>query len=207
MTTPVKVRTSGLRIVAADDDTILDLDPIQGLWTEEQYLRLSEGSSRLLEFTDGSIEVPDVPTERHQAISQFLFLVLFPLVHRLGGTVLYAPLRLRVREGKFREPDLLLVLDESDPRRQNAYWLGADLVVEIVSPDDPERDTRVKRIDYAEAGIPEYWIVNPEDESITVLWLQGDLYVEHGTYHRGDAATSVLLPGFAVPVHDVFDAR
>ncbi len=75
--------------------------------------------------------------------------------------MLFAPLRLRIREGQFREPDLLLVLDADDSRRQNRYWLGADLVVEVVSPDDPERDTRVKRAEYAEAQIPEYWIAIP----------------------------------------------
>jgi len=52
---------------------------------------------------------------------------------------LYTPLRLQIRSGKFREPDLLVVRDAHDPRGQNAYWLGADRVVEIVSPDDPER--------------------------------------------------------------------
>ena len=41
-----------------------------------------------------------------------------------------------------------------------AFWLGADVVVEVVSPDDPERDTKLKRADYAEARIPEYWILN-----------------------------------------------
>ena len=46
------------------------------------------------------------------------------------------------------------MMDARDPRAQNAYWLGADLVVEIVSPDDPERDTVVKRSDYASAHIP-----------------------------------------------------
>jgi Uma2 family endonuclease len=56
-----------------------------------------------------------------------------------------------------------LLLDVNDPRNQNAFWLGADLVVEIVSPDDVERDIVIKRADYAEAGIPEYWIVNPLD--------------------------------------------
>jgi Uma2 family endonuclease len=44
-----------------------------------------------------------------------------------------------------------LVLDQNDPRRQDAYWLGAGLVIEIVSPDDPERDTKVKRREYAQA--------------------------------------------------------
>src|SRR5438552_2883596 len=118
--------------------------------SEEEYLRLTGGSRRLLEFADGSIEVLPMSTDKHQVISRFLFLALFARTQRLGGSVLYAPLRLQIREGKYREPDLLFVADANDPRRQNAYWLGADLVVEIVSPDDPERDIKVKRADYAE---------------------------------------------------------
>ncbi len=196
-----------LRIVAADNDTILDLDAMQGLWTEEQYLRLTDHSHRLLEFSDGSIEVLPMPTDKHQVISRFLLLAFLPFIEKLGGTILYAPIRLRIREGKYREPDLLLMLDADDPRRQDAYWLGADLVVEIVSPDDPERDTRVKRREYAQAGIPEYWIVNPQDESVTVLRLAGSRYAEHGTYRRGDTANSALLAGFTLSVSDLFDAR
>ena len=100
---------------------------------------------------------------------------------------------------------MLLLLDRADPRNENAYWLGADLVIEIVSPNDPTRDTVVKRADYAEAGIPEYWIVNPLDETITVLTLSGAAYIEHGVFRRGEDAGSVLLPGFSVAVSDVFD--
>ncbi len=204
----VDIGTTRLRIVAADDnETILDLDPIQGFWTEEQYLRLTDYARRLIEFTDGSIEVLPFPTTRHQAISGFLLFTLFPFVQRLGGTVLFAALRMQVREGKFREPDLLLVLDANDPRAQNAYWLGADLVMEVVSRDDPERDTKIKRADYAEARIPEYWIVNPQDETIVVLRLEGEQYAEHGVFRRDDTATSALLEGFTVLVNDVFDAR
>ncbi len=101
------------------------------------------------------------------------------------GEILFAPLRLQILPGRYREPDLLLLLNKDDPRNQDAYWLGADLVVEIVSPDDPERDTVVKRADYAEAGIPEYWIVNPLDETITVLTLTNREYAEHGIFQRG----------------------
>lgn len=93
-----------------------------------------------------------------------------------------------------------MVRDALDPRRQHRYWPGADLVVEIVSPDNPERDTRVERADYAEAGIPEYWIVHPEAAAITVLTLTDDTYREHGLFRRGKPATSLLLPGFAVDV-------
>jgi Uma2 family endonuclease len=196
----------GLRVVDADNDTVLDLQLLQGLWTQAQYLTLTDYSRRLLEFTDGYIEVLPMPTDRHQVISRYLLFKLFGFIQPLGGTVLYAPLRLRIREGQFREPDLLLVRDANDPRRQNRYWLGADLVVEVVSPDDPERDTRLKRGEYAEAQIPEYWIVNPMDETVTVLTLAGDVYVEHGVLRRGDVASSALLDGFALPVDEVFDA-
>jgi hypothetical protein len=49
--------------------------------------------------------------------------------------------------------------------------------------------------------------VNPEDETVLVLRLEGDVYVEHGVFHRGDTATSALLVGFTVSVTDIFDAR
>jgi Uma2 family endonuclease len=121
--------------------------------------------------------------------------------------VLVAPLRVQVRPGKYREPDVVLLRDAYDPRNQDAFWLGADLVAEIVSPDNPERDTVEKVADYAEARIPEYWIVNPLEETITVLALAGDAYTNHGVFRRGETATSALLVGFAAPVDSVFDAQ
>ncbi len=196
----------GLRVVDADNDTVFDLQPLQGLWTPAQYLTITDYSRRLLEFTDGYIEVLPMPTDRHQVISQFLLLALLAYIKPRGGKVLYAPLRLRIREGQFREPDLLLVRDADDPRRQNRYWLGADLVVEVVSPDDPERDTRVKRAEYAEAQIPEYWIVNPMDETVMVLTLAGEVYAEHGLFRRGDEVDSALLDGLTLAVEDILDA-
>ena len=196
-----------LRMTWPDDVAELDLAPLQGLWSVEQYLKLTNQTNQLIEFTDGVIEVLPMPTKYHQAISKFLFLALLAIVQRFGGDVFYAPLRVQVRPGKFREPDLLLVLDKNDPRAQDEFWLGADLVMEIVSPDRPKRDTEEKPRDYAEAGIPEYWIVNPLDETISVLTLRGDAYVEHGVFRRGERAASLILDGFSVSVDEVFDAR
>jgi Uma2 family endonuclease len=127
-------------------------------------------------------------------------------MRQIGGKAYFSPLRLRIRAGKFREPDILLVRDANDPRRGNEFWTGADLVVEVVSPDKPERDLVEKRVDYAEGGIPEYWIVDPQAETITVLRLEGHAYVEHGVFARGETATSVLLPGFGVSVDEALDA-
>lgn len=180
--------------------------PRQGSWTDDDYLWLTDRSRRMIEFTDGYIEELPVPTSSHQAILAYLYRLFHAWVQPLGGVVLFSALRLRVREGKFREPDLLLLRDRSDSRYQDRYWLGADLVVEVVSPDRPERDLVDKQDDYAEAGIPEYWIVDPRPGTITVLSLRGDTYVEHGVYARGGIAASDLLSGFSAPVSDVFES-
>jgi Uma2 family endonuclease len=200
-------QTSDLRMVRAVDGLDLALEPLQGLWSVEQYLKLSSQTNHLIEFTDGVIEVLPMPTRDHQVILAFLYEVLLLLLRPQGGKVLFAPLRVQVRPGKFREPDILVLQDAQDPRNQNDYWLGADLVVEIVSPDRPERDTDEKPRDYAEAGISEYWIVNPLNDTITVLVLEGEAYTEYGVFQRGGRATSRLLAGFSVSVDEVFDAQ
>ena len=74
--------------------------------------------------------------------------------------------------------------------------------LEVVSPGNRPHDFETKRREYAEAGIPEYWMVDPEENGITVLVLDpGEtLYREHGRFSSGSRATSVLLPGFSVDV-------
>lgn len=203
----VHARIPELRIVDPDDDTVLSLAPIQGLWTEDQYLAMTDHSSRLLEFDDGYIEVLPMPIPEHQKILALLYELFVAFVRPRGGITLFAPLRVQIRPRKYREPDLVVLRDANDPRQHKRYWLGVDLAVEIVSDDDPERDTRVKRADYAAAGIPEYWIVNPLNDTITVLVLEGNAYAEHGVFQRGDDASSQLLAGFEVSVDQVFDAR
>lgn len=203
----VTAQAPPMRMALADEITDIDLAVLQGIWSAEQYLRLTDHTNRLIEYTDGQIEVLPMPTENHQAILEWLFLALRAYLQQHGGKVRFAPLRLLIQDGKFREPDILLVRDAKDPRRQDRFWHGADMVAEIVSDDDPQRDTQVKRIDYAMAGIPEYWIVNPFDETITVLTLTGESYTTFGVFHRGGDAYSKLLDDFSVNVDEVFDAQ
>ena len=196
-----------LRLLRRGDSVDLDLRPLQGLWTEDQYLALTNQTNHLIEFTDGDIEVLPMPTRSHQLIVLLLYDLFRAAVQQTGGIILVAPMRLQVRPGKYREPDILLLRDAADPRNQDAFWLGADLVVEVVRPDRPERDTEEKPRDYAEAGIPEYWIVNPLDATITVLTIAGGSYRSHGVFQRGERATSPLLQGFGVLVDQVFEAK
>jgi Uma2 family endonuclease len=79
--------------------------------------------------------------------------------------------------------------------------------MEVVSnsPEDRRRDLVTKRREYAQAGIPEYWIVDPQSQTVTVLGLDGRGYVEGGLYGQGETAQSVLLPEFAVAVNEIFN--
>ena len=185
---------------------LCDVLPPQGAWSDEAYLWLTDHTNRLIELSDGYLQESPMPTSIHQLVLAFLFRLFDDYVTPRGGVVAFSALRLRIRPGKFREPDLLVLLSRKDPRFQNRFWLGADLVVEVVSPDDPDRDLVEKRADYAEAGVSEYWIADPRDATITVLALRGDAYVDHGSFARGSSAESPLLQGFTADVAAAFDA-
>jgi Uma2 family endonuclease len=184
---------------------IARLFPDQGYWSEDDYLELD--TNHLVEFTDGYIEVLPMPTTSHQRIVAYLYnLVLAFVTPRALGTVLFAPLRVRLRSGKFREPDVIFALAENSDFIREEYWTGADLVMEVVS-DDPEarkRDLIRKRRDYANAGIREYWIVDPQERRITVLKLSGKSYVIQGKCEDGDTAESAFLTGLRVDASEVF---
>ncbi len=181
------------------------LFPPQGEWSEEEYLALN--GNRPVELSDGRVEVLAVPTTSHQLLVAFFYgaLLSFVNAHKLG-TVLFAPLRVRLWSGKVREPDIVFVRAENAGRMGEDYWDGADLVMEVVSDDDEDRrrDLETKRREYARARIPEYWIIDPRERSVTVLRLARKRYVVHATAAPGEQATSFLLPGFAVEVREAF---
>lgn len=186
---------------------LANLFPNQGTWTEEDYLALDTG--RLIEYSKGYLEFPPMPTMSHQDIVSFLhdLLRIFVTKHQLGK-VYFAPVPVKLGRQEYREPDVFFISTPRVAEAAGKYPSGADLVMEVVSgsPADRDRDLVRKRRDYALAGIPEYWIVDPQEEVVIVLRLEGNEYAEHGRFVAGDTATSALLPGFAVPVADVWAA-
>jgi Uma2 family endonuclease len=183
------------------------LFPYQGDWSEGDYLSLH--TNQRVELSDGNLEVLPVPKTSHELIVRFLFELLRAFVAAQDlGTVFFAGIRLRIRPGTIREPDVLFVSKAHLELIGEDYWSGADLVIEVVSPDagSHERDYDKKRSDYAQAGIREYWIVDPQTERITVLALDGATYHAHGEFSTSQQATSALLNGFAADVSVVFAA-
>jgi len=180
------------------------LFPPQGQWSESEYLHLDRGGGKLVELIDGNLEVLAMPTLWHQKLVARLLFQLNTFVdkHSLGEAA-FAPLPLHLRKDNYREPDVLFMRREHVAGRD--YPERADLVVEVVS-DDPEsrkRDLVDKRQDYAIAGIPEYWIVDPDARRVTVLFDHRD-----GRYHAEtvstDFAKSVVIPGLTADLAVLF---
>jgi Uma2 family endonuclease len=185
------------------------LYPPQGQWNESDYLRATETTNQLVELRDGSIEVLTMPTPSHQRIVRFLLqsLMSYVSLHPIGE-VLFAPLRVRLWEKTFREPDVAFKLARNADRVDDDYWEGADLVMEVVSgsAEDRRRDLIEKRREYAKAGIDEYWIVDPKEKLITVLKRKGKRYVLHARGKTGQRVGSALLRGFEADATEVFAA-
>ncbi len=179
----------------------------QGAWSEQEYLALD--INRRVEFDSGFVEVHDAPTDRHQGVIMDFIVTLAVHARQIGGVVRPSGMRLRLWEQKYREPDIVFLRDRDSSLRQENFWDGADLAIEIVSQslEDRERDLVTKRIEYARVGIQEYWIVDPAQETVTVLSLTGDVYSESDLFGRGDVVASSLLPELALPVAEILDAN
>jgi Uma2 family endonuclease len=182
------------------------LFPRQGYWSEEEFLALE--TNQLVELVDGYLEVLPVPTVFHQRIVKWLFEMLnaFVMAHAVGE-VFFAPLRVRLFPRHIREPDVVYLRPEriADLRTPPQ---GADLLMEVVSggKTNRERDYKQKREAYKNAAVGEYWIVDPQEQRITVLTLEQDDYRVHGEFVPGQQATSVMFPEFSVDVAAVFAA-
>jgi len=175
------------------------------LLSEEEYFALP--TNRHVEFSQGRLNWPPPVTMTHQSCVAHLCILLNSFVegNKLGMVLIGAfPVRLWV--GEYRSPDIIFLLSEHRYRRHEHYWETPDLVIEIVSASNRSHDLETKRIEYAQAGIPEYWIVDPEERTISVLILHGEKYAVHGMFGEGQTATSVLLPGFEVNVSEVWAA-
>ena len=184
--------------------SVAHLFPAQGQWTENDFFSLH--SNRLIELVNGNLEVLPMPTWLHQLIVDYLCDAIKQAIHGgAGGRVLQAPLPIRLFERNIREPDVMYFAPGSEPSNPRGYPTRVDLAMEVVSEgaEARKRDYEDKRRDYALAAIPEYWIVDPELNRITVLVLQADGYKLHGEFVCGKVATSKLLPALEIDVTKV----
>lgn len=166
----------------------------------EEYLEQIDESAHA-EWVDGEVTVFMPPERTHQRIVKFLVLLLDDFIEEFElGEMLPAPFEMKLRAGRsYREPDLLFVRTEHLERMDEKRLVGpADLAIEIVSEESIERDRREKRQEYEAAGIPEYWVIDPlgEEISVTMLALNAGGVYEAIEPDSGGRLHSRVLPGF-----------
>lgn len=137
---------------------------------------------RFYELSNGALVVTPGPNLRHQSVVMNLALIL---ANRLPPEQrVLAEADLYIRDDMVKRPDLMVV--DADATHGQRYQRTPHLVVEVRSPSTAVFDRTEKRIAYAQAGIPAYWLVDPDGETITVLELDGDEYRERATIARGE---------------------
>ena len=157
------------------------------------------------EIIDGELVVTPSPIPVHQIISVNTEYALARLVRESGlGIVLHAPIDIRFTPENVLIPDIIFIAQDRlhiiGPKTIDA---APDLVVEILSPGTRRRDLDTKRALYARFGVQEYWIVDPDARTLTVLALAGDKF-EAMPGGEGGAIASRVLPGLALALKDVF---
>jgi len=174
--------------------------------TFEQYLTYDDGTDNRYELEDGELILMNPPTGRHALIIYFLVNRLTAEITRLQ--LPWAAMQLigvRTAPRRSRLPDICIVpLEQIRDKLDVSAVIEADavLAVEIVSPDSIKRDYRFKRAEYASFGIPEYWIVDPIEQRVTILLLVEGLY-EEIIYQGDNPIQSQLFPELMLTVNQI----
>jgi len=163
---------------------------------------LPEGGPRL-EILDGELFVSPSPTWWHQRIVGELFVVLRAHSRSRGiGQVAIAPMDVLFDPHNVAEPDLLFISNERAGIIRDRVWGAPDLCVEVLSPSSVTRDRKAKRAVYARFDVREYWIVDPETQTVEV-YSGADLPLV-ATFTASDRLVSPLLPDLDLPLAPIF---
>jgi Uma2 family endonuclease len=178
------------------------------VWNEQAYLTFSEAFNRPIELSDGRLVVLPMPSLTHQRIlRRFVLHAQAWLAGGKRGEIVFAAHPIRLWPGKYREPDAMIWLNEHKDRMGERESGPPDVAVEIISPSNEPHDTDTKVREYAQSGIPEYWIIHPETRTLSVYSLEGHSYRLLGQYGPAQRAHSVVLSGFELTVNELFSTE
>ena len=181
------------------------IQPGEKRYTVEDYLAIPDEYPRY-ELLEGELVEMVSPTSRHQIVSLNLLRILDPhcRAHNLG-IMLTAPLDVILSRNVVLQPDILFISQARKTELIGERITGApDLVIEILSPTTSARDLNQKRKLYARHGVKEYWIVDPDDETIEVQRLQGKFFSTTAIFEKGQSLASPTFEGLSVDVGEVF---
>ncbi len=173
-----------------------------GGWTEERYFR-EASETRAVEFEDGEVIVHSPASRRHQRLVRFLTMLLQAYVFRLRlGEILNGPAVVRLRPGLNYEPDLFFIPANQLSNSREDFFAGVPgLIVEVSSEGSRAHDLRTKAWAYREHGVPEYWVVDPENRVLAQHLLPADPRLPYRVVeHAQGRIEAQAIPGFWIDV-------
>ncbi|MCH8989603.1 MAG: Uma2 family endonuclease [Chloroflexi bacterium] len=167
---------------------------------------MSTPGDKRYQLLDGEMILAPSPTDNHQRIVANLFRLLDLFVSsELLGRVRLAPLDVVLSENDVVQPDVMFVSNARSEIITEANVQGApDLVAEVISPGTAEFDRGYKRVLYARHGVREYWLVDPETESVEVMVLGAEGLQTHGVYGSSGELSSPLMESLSLDLNELF---
>lgn len=165
-----------------------------------------------IELIDGEAVMMSLPSTVHQKISGELFRQLANFLEGKKCEVFSAPFGVRLFEkdgdspenvDTMVEPDISVICDRDKLDRHGCKG-APDLIVEILSPSTQRRDRLIKLELYQRAGVREYWLVSPEEQTVQVLLFTNGLLLPRELYKKGDIAKVNVLEGCFLELEKVF---
>jgi Uma2 family endonuclease len=173
--------------------------------TYDDLQRLRETRDERLELIEGEIIVTPSPSLMHQIVVHRLDVLLDRAIVESGlGLVIGAPFDVYLDAQNVPQPDLIVVLRDREQALGSARLESApSLAIEVISPSSASKDRVAKRALYARYSVPEYWLVDPDAQSVAIFSDPRD-----GRYHTesesSDVAVSATIPGLSADLKALF---
>ena len=177
-------------------------------WTYRDYKAWELKPGERYEIIDGTAYAMSAPNTEHQNISMILSAELYNFFKGKTCRPYAAPFDVRLfyeeddSDDTVVQPDLVVVCDPEKLGKEGCRG-APDLVIEILSPSNSAIEMYRKLSLYQDAGVREYWVVDPEDKLVQIYYLKGDQYISH-ILKIEDTLQSILFPDFEIPMKTIF---
>ena len=186
---------------------------LNGVYTYADYLTWQ--FEQAVELIKGKILPMAAPNRKHQRISRELTVLFHPLLQKSFCDFYLAPFDVRLLDKKKSlkankdvytviQPDLCVICDTS--KLDDKGCIGApDLIVEILSPGNSKKEMKIKKELYEQSGVREYWVIDPERETVfRYNLITEDKYGGAEVFVSDDTMPSVIFPEMNLDLEEVF---
>ena len=179
--------------------------PAKRLYTYDELVAEMPETNQPCELWDGELITSPAPSFDHQQIVLRFYRRLFDWVsQRKLGKVVTAPIDMVLSPHRAMQPDVAFIAQDRLGIIRRAIHGPVDLAVEVISLGNRNRDRIEKRDLYEQYGVKEYWIIDPEAQTIEILYLESSRYRLVMRCTGDQTAASRLLPGFELPANAIF---